>query len=179
VRAVSVAGLCLLVLALTACSEPTPNATALAPTSAPTAQVFKSKAKALEAAKAVYERYLSIGQAVSESGGRGADRFHEVLAGEAFAEERRGVEVLRARNLVTTGATRLTAFKLQSADLRSGSVAAYACIDLEKVRVRTAAGRDVTPAKRVNKQIVRPLFVWDSGRLLLKENGSWVGEPVC
>jgi hypothetical protein len=175
------AGALALVVMLTACVG-TPSSNSSSETSVSrTAAVplFENRADALKAAEDVYLRYLKIGQQVSEDGGSGVDRFKAVLTGDAYDEERRGAEVLQQKKLVSTGATRLTAFEVQSADLQSGAVRAYACIDLKDVRVRTASGRDVTPAKRPRKQMVQPTFVWAAGRLMLKENGTWSGSSIC
>jgi hypothetical protein len=141
--------------------------------------VFESSADASAAAKRVYLRYLQIGREVSEDGGRGVGRFNQVLTESALREEKAGAKLLQTKKLVSTGATELTGFKLQRANLATGEVAAYACIDLSNVRVMTSAGKDVTPKGRPARQTVRPTFVWKLGRLMVEANGTWSGSTVC
>lgn len=165
-------------MALCSCGSPVPERIASA---SPSAQrpVFSSGEEALAEARATYAEYLRVGQAVSEDGGRDVDRFTSVLTPTALAEEEKGAELLRDRKLTTVGPSKLVAFKLERADLVDGSVRAYACVDLSKVRVITAGGRDVTPASRPNLQTSRPSFVWQAGALKLKADETWSGSSIC
>jgi hypothetical protein len=93
--------------------------------------------------------------------------------------EQESAEALRTRSLRTVGPTRLKKFVLREVDLRTGGVTAYACVDLSKVKVLNAKGKDVTPAERANRQTSVPVFEWRDGRLLLAKDESWSGESIC
>ncbi|WP_133767491.1 hypothetical protein [Amnibacterium kyonggiense] len=150
------------------------------PASSPqSSAVFSSSKQAAAAAKAVYEKYLRIGEVVSESGGNDVDRFAPFLTKSALDAERKGAEELRRSKVRTFGMTELRKFQLQRADLKSGRVEAYACIDLSDVKVEDEDGKDVTPASRPSLQTLKPTFVWSGGHLLLEENGTWSGSSIC
>ena len=141
--------------------------------------IFSSTASAEAAAKSLYKRYLSLSQSLAESGGRDFGQMSSILTARALQAEKADAAVLVSKDLRTVGPTSLRAFKLQRADLKTGVVIAYACVDLAKVKVIDASGKDITPKSRPTRQTSLPSFVSRDGELLLDINGTWSGKSVC
>lgn len=174
------AGALVAALALSGCAtEPAgPVTLSPVPVGTPT-PVFASKAEAAEAAKDAYERYLKAVGEVANDGGEDAGRLRPFLTPAAFEEEARAVQQGRQAGLRTRGTAKLRALKLQRANLSSGALTAYACVDLSGVTVLDESGDDVTPKDRVDQQTGLATFTFESGRLLLARNGTWSGVSIC
>ncbi|WP_375388065.1 hypothetical protein [uncultured Amnibacterium sp.] len=93
--------------------------------------------------------------------------------------ERSGADYLVDKALRVTGESKLVRFKLQAADLDTGEVAAYACVDFGQTHVIDNKGRDVTPVKRIDQQTSLAKFIWSGKRLALSENSAWSGQSLC
>ena len=169
--------LCVVTLWCTACS---PRAAQVEPTTSTTSTpgIFASRSMALELSRRAYSNYLLLGDSVSEDGGRDVGRLRTALTPEEYAVESRSYERLLKRNLVPTGASRLTRFELQRANLSTGAVAAYVCVDVGDVRILKDS-KDVTPDKRVTRSTFVASFLWVQNRLLLDKNELWSGESIC
>jgi hypothetical protein len=131
------------------------------------------------AAKRLYEQYLDVTDKISGDGGDGIGRLRPLVSPAEFRVERDGFLRLKQKGIRVAGESVLVKFVLQSADLSTGSVSAYACVDLKKARVLNNAGEDVTPAGRVDRQTSIARFRWSGGKLVLNEDGSWSGESIC
>ncbi len=165
---------------LTGCSTSSPQPTATAPTASPSATaVFESKEEAIAAAKALYRKYLLVGQAVSENGGRNVELLKPIVSAKEYEIETASSDRQRARGLRTDGPTKLLTFRLQRANLATGDITAYACIDVAQVRVLDQQGRNVTPKKRADRLTFQPSFQWQDDQLILRENSTWSGAPIC
>ena len=140
---------------------------------------FSSKTEALTEAKRVYERYLVISDEISSDGGEGADRVAPYVTPEEFKQEQRGISYLKDKRVRVVGTTELMKFELESVNLRSGEINAYACVDISHARVRSSTGKDITPKSRQDRQTTVTRFVWQDDRLLLNENGVWSGDSIC
>lgn len=140
---------------------------------------FSSKAEALAAAKHVFERYLTVTDQIAEDGGEGADRVRDFVVLEEYELELASISDLKEKRLRIVGDTGLLKFKAQSVDLASGSVSAYACLDLKASRLLDRFGKDITPKDRPDQYTAITRFVWQGGRLLLGENDVWSGDSIC
>ena len=138
---------------------------------------FTSRQQAELEAKRVYLRYLKVSDEVSDGGSR-VDAFRPLLATSAYLEEVESQQELTKRHLRAVGPSRLKAFRLQSADLRTGNVKAYACVDFSEVRVLSGR-KDVTPQDRLPRQTSLAEFERRENRLVLKLNGKWPGQSIC
>lgn len=106
-------------------------------------------------------------------------KLEEILTADVLAEEAEGAQYLRDRHLEVSGATKLLKFEVQKADLRSGAVSAYVCLDFSQNRVLNQAGDDLTPSSRKDKQTSFVRFVWSNNVMKIRENGAWPGESIC
>jgi hypothetical protein len=127
----------------------------------------------------VYEKYLRAVDALSESGGREVGVLGSYVSERQLKEENQGARYLKDGNLRIVGVTKLLRFKIQTADLQSGSISAYACVDFGGARVVNQKGEDVTPSGRVDKQTSLARFDWVGNGLVVDENAAWSGESIC
>jgi hypothetical protein len=158
-------------------SPPPVRSSAALPT--PAAQRFVSTTAAGASAKSTYETYLTASQHVSEAGGTGVQMLRPLVSDGEYSTEVAGAKALESKGLKTKGATRLLKFELQSADLRTGSLRAYACVDLSAVHVFDADGTEVTPASRPRRQTSVVGFEWSRDHLVVSKNGTWSGPSIC
>jgi hypothetical protein len=176
VRAVGIAATVAATLALSACQssgEPLPRS------ATPVPERTISKGTLALQARIVYERYLKAVEEASEKGVSRYDLLKSLATPKAYAAEVKSLEAQRVKGIHTSGPSNLIKFQIQSVDVASGHVVAYACVDLSKVKVLQASGTDVTPASRPNRQTSLPSFQTSGGILKLDVNGSWSGESIC
>jgi hypothetical protein len=166
----------LLCAALASC-QATP--TRVPTTEGPASSAAANKQTLEDSAKDVYRRYLLAVQQISEDGNTGFASLRPLLTGKAYKNEVAAFEDLKTRGLRTQGAARLIKFQTQTASSELKRVVAYACVDLSRVRVRSQAGKDVTPSSRPNRQTSLATFVTVNGSMRLDENGTWSGESIC
>lgn len=147
--------------------------------SASSEQRFTNSTEALTKARATYQKYLLASQEFTETGGAMLERLSPFVSDAEYARNKETASYLQSHSLRAVGSTKLLKFTLQKADLRSGTVSAYACVDLSEVRVLNKAGIDVTPANRPDRQTSVPRFEWQSNRFVLEEDGTWPGKSIC
>jgi hypothetical protein len=140
---------------------------------------FASQSEAAGAARKLYEEYLAASRRVSEQGGRGVSQLKPLVTPGDYSDELAGAKALATRHVVAKGPTKLIRFRLQRADLESGALTAYACVDLSKVRVLDARGTDVTPPGRPDRQTSLVKFDWFESHLAIARNGTWSGQSIC
>lgn len=93
-----------------------------------------------------------------------------------FLAETKSVSRYVDAGLHSEGKVEVVAFKLQSVNLKSGAGSAYVCVDVKKVRLKNAAGEDVTPKNRAVQQAV--VVGFDPGPLI-SSSEAWTGDGVC
>jgi hypothetical protein len=157
-------------------SEPAEPSTSAASVEA---RRFKDSSAAGNEAQRRYVSYLSAVDSVSEAGGVGLERLGTYVTEKQLVEERAGAKYLKDHRLRVVGNTELLRFRLQSADVLTGAVSAYACVDFRKARVLDKAGKDVTPIGRTDRQTSIARFVWQDGGLVVSENKAWSGQSIC
>lgn len=140
---------------------------------------FSSNAEALTAAKRAYKHYLAITDAIADDGGEGVDRVNNVVTPDVYERELASFSRLKEKRLRVIGNTGILKFIAQSVDLKSGSVSAYACLDLKASRVLNRSGDDVTPKDRPDQYTAIIRFVWQGDRMLLREDNAWSGDSIC
>lgn len=140
---------------------------------------FSSKAEALTAAKRAYKEYLAITDAIADDGGEGADRVKDVVTPEVYKRELDSISRFKQKHLRLVGHIGVLKFTAQSVDLMSGSVSAYACLDLKSSRVLDMSNTDITPKDRPDQYTAITRFVWQGDRMLLTEDNAWSGDSIC
>ncbi|MCI4658699.1 hypothetical protein [Cryobacterium zhongshanensis] len=175
--AVCMAGL----LALSGCA---PSPAPIAPVSAsPTADApaFASDTEALEAARTAYSAYLALSTTVGHEGGKSPERMAAVATGEGLEYEITTLRSLADKGVHGVGEFTFDRLRLQSADLNSGSVEIYVCLDVSGTDVVDSSGISTTSPDRPVRYPLQVSFrMNDSGQHLLVENSeSWLGTNFC
>ncbi|MBX0300111.1 hypothetical protein K2F54_08980 [Cryobacterium sp. 1639] len=176
---VAVAGAGLLLFAAAGCATaPEPVQTSTVPTAAP---VFASDEEALAAATEAYANYLALSSAIAHAGGNDAQRISEVTTGEALDTEIQSMERLSEAGTTGVGELKFDTFTIQSAELSSGSVSAYVCLDVSATDVVDATGTSVLTGDRRERLPLEIAFIYDdeSRQLLLERTRTWDGESFC
>jgi hypothetical protein len=178
-RLMTIACLGFLMISGAGCSaEPTPVQTSATPTSAP---VFASDEEALAAATEAYEEYLSLSSVVAHEGGSDAQRLAAVTTGEALVTEVESLEGMSRAGTVGVGQLKFDSFELQSADLSTGTLSAYVCLDVSATDVLDTSGTSVVPEDRRERIPLELGFLFEDegNRLLLERTRTWDGENFC
>ena len=168
-------------LALSGCA---PSPAPIAPVSAsPTADApaFASDAEALEAARTSFTEYQALSTQIGHEGGVSPERMSAVATGEALADEIRSFQGLVEGGLRGIGDLKFDSLTLQSADLASGNVTTYLCLDTSQADLVDKSGASaVTPdvARRYPLE-VRFTLANQSPRLLVQESATWSGTNFC
>jgi hypothetical protein len=102
-----------------------------------------------------------------------------VVTKTELKQEELSLAALKQRRLRIVGSAKLIRFELQSVELGSGDIRAYACIDVAKSRVINEAGEDVTPKSRQDRQTSIADFVSRGDKVLLEKTSPWSGDPLC
>jgi len=168
-------------LALTGCAPvPAPIATVSASPTAD-APAFASEADALEAARTAYAAYLALSTTVGHEGGKSPERMASVLMGEALSAEVASLQNLAARGEHGVGEFEFDSLVLQSADLKSGRVIAYLCLDNSGADIVDELGTSTAPARVAERYPLEVSFALDTTqhRLLVQKSESWRGSNFC
>lgn len=174
-RLVGVAGVLILSSGLSACAAPSsPTPTALATRSE--TSIFTSRAQAGAAFRSLYESYLTSLNAVSVDGGQKPERLKKFLVPSQYPEVLSSTRRFVEGDLHLKGEARLSAFKLQSIDLKTGVGSAYVCVDVSQTHILDSRGDDVTPKGRADKQ---PLVINFVNGPLITTSKVWSGDDVC
>ena len=178
-----VAGAVVLLVGTSGCAtEPAPAPTASASSSpTPAAPVFASDEEALAAATEAYANYLAVSNSVAQSGGKDSQQMATVAVGEALEEELQSLSELSKAERVGVGDVKFDSLTIQSAELNSGSVTAYVCLDVSETDVIDNAGTSVLPPDRVDRLPLEVSFTADKDAnvLLLERTRSWGGSNFC
>ncbi|WP_174776551.1 hypothetical protein [Cryobacterium sp. TmT2-59] len=165
--------------ALAGCAPtPTPKPSATATTDAP---VFASDADALAAATEAYAAYQAMSTQIAHEGGAYPERMENFATGEALDAEIRSLNGIAQGGLRGVGALSFDSLTIQEADLTSGKVATYLCLDIQGSDVVDASGASKAPQDRVLRLPLQVDFVHDPARtrLLVEKSESWSGTSFC
>ena len=138
------------VLSVTGCaSTPAPIAS---PSASPTADVpaFASETDALEAARTSFTEYQALSTQIGHEGGASPERMSAVATGEALNDEIQSFQGLAEKGFRGIGDLRFDSLRLQSADLASGIVTTYLCLDTSRADLVDASG-----ASKVSTDVAR------------------------
>jgi len=168
-------------LALSGCA---PSPASIASPSAPPATdapAFASEADALEAARTAYTAYLALSTTVGHEGGKSPERMAAVATGEGLEYEITTLKKLADKGVHGVGEFTFDRMKLQSADLKSGSVEIYVCLDVSGTDVVDSAGISTTSPDRPVRYPLQVSFRMDASdrRLLVENSKSWLGTNFC
>ena len=167
-------------LSLTGCApEPTPRASeTTAPTDAP---VFASDEEALAAATEAFAAYQAMSSQIAQEGGIDPERMREYAIGAALEAEIESLNGLAAGGLRGVGALGFDSATLQEADLGTGRIETYLCLDVSGADVVNGEGVSTVPADRTLRLPLQVGFtlVSDSDHLLVETSESWSGTNFC
>jgi hypothetical protein len=156
----------------TTIGEPEPPSTTAPP-------VFASDEEALAAAQAAYEEFARVSDAIAKAGGDSEELLRPLVTSAEYERELQSFDGMRAGSLTSVGEITTYAVRLQDADLQTGEVSVYLCLDLSKSRLTNAAGEDVTPSTRIDQQPFVVSFLHKSGKLLVDSHQSWQKDNFC
>lgn len=141
---------------------------------------FASEEEAVEAALAVYEKYVTAVNMVMADGGNGGERLLEFASPEVYEQEEAGFAVLRAENATAVGETIVDGHAVQSVDDEAGIVAFYVCRDVSAVQILDDEGNDLVSDERPDRATFESFVSADEdGRLLVSRDAPWAGEGIC
>ena len=176
VTAACVGGLLLGAAGCTAAPKPAP------PSPTPTiAPIFASDEEALAAAAEAYANYLDLSGVIAHEGGNNSSRMADVAVGEALETEVQSLEGMLKAGTAGVGVLKFDTLTIQSADLESGALSAYVCLDVSESDVVDSAGVSVVAVDRMERLPLEIGFVFElaTRRLLLERTRSWDGENFC
>jgi hypothetical protein len=154
-------------------------ATPPAPTAAP--PVFGSKDEALAAANVFYSSYQGMSNTIAHEGGKDPNRIDSFVTPEMLPGEVASFERLSESGVHLVGDLAFDSMKLQSADLASGSMIVYMCLDVSETDVVDSAGVSTVPSDRVSRHPLQVALTHDTpaNRLLLERSELWTGTNFC
>ena len=183
--------LSLSVVLLSGCSAaPAPTVTAppasASPVPRPTealgaAPVFASNDEALAAATAAFGEYQSMSNTIAHEGGTDPQRIENFAMGTVLESELGIYKTLSTGGLRLVGDLAFDSLAIQSANLESGAVTAYVCLDVVNTDVVDGNGLTVVPPGRPDRYPLQISFIRDpsSDRLLVEKSDSWSGSNFC
>ncbi|TFC56061.1 MULTISPECIES: hypothetical protein [unclassified Cryobacterium] len=174
--AACVGGLLLGAAGCTAAPKPAP------PSPTPTiTPIFASDEEALAAATEAYANYLKLSVVIAHEGGNNSSRMEGVAVGEALETEIHALEGMLEAGTAGVGVLKFDTLTMQSADLATGELSAYVCLDVSESDVVDSAGVSVVSVDRVERLPLEIGFVFEPAtqRLLLERTRSWDGENFC
>jgi len=171
-----------LLLALAGC-VPTNSHPSASPSASAT-PVFASDAEALAAAEKAYAAYLKVSDEVANNGGKGADRFAQVVTADWLPTELSSAEKLEQSGRHQTGTTSFSRLVIQQWSQRGqvAQVVTYTCLDSTETRFLDGDNNDVTPSARQPKISIEVSFLSDPKsprHLLVDSNEPWSGSTFC
>jgi len=167
----------LVALGVGACTPSGPRSTP-SPSPSETAP-FKTDEEALAAAKAAYEKYRSVVDAVFRDGGIHPERFNAVATGTAKKELLNSAARLHEDGQRLTGRTLVDRVRLQYYSPSEAEVAIYACQDISATDVVDSSGRSVVDSARQGRIPRQVQLVTSANSLLVALDGIWTGENFC
>jgi len=169
----------LVTLALSGCTRQ--PAAPLPTTTTTDARVFASDAEALAAATAAYAAYQEMSSLIGHEGGSLPERMSRVSAGEALESETASFVDMASKGLRGVGELAFDSLTVQSADLSTGMIQAYLCLDVSKTDVVDANGESSIPADRATRFPLHVNFVLDTAaqKLIVDTSESWSGKNFC
>ena len=146
-----------------------------------TPPVFASNDEALAAATAAFGEYQSMSNTIAHEGGADPERISDFAAGEVLESELGIYKKLSSGGLHLIGDLSFDSLSIQSADLESGEVVAYVCLDVSGTDVVDATGLTVVPPGRPDRYPVQISLLRDSAsdRLRVEKSDSWSGSNFC
>jgi hypothetical protein len=150
-----------------------------APTEKP--PVFASNDEALAAATAFYLSYQEIANTISRDGGADPHRIAAFVTEDMLPGEIATFERLTARGVHLVGDIDFDSMSVQSADLKSGSINLYMCLDVSNGEVVGADGISVAPPDRPLRYplVVALVQNGENSQLLLEKSEVWSGSDFC
>jgi hypothetical protein len=140
---------------------------------------FADEAAAVQAFRALYEKYIVASDSVFHDGGRNPERLKPYLSPKLYSEDEATFDDLRATGRRSVGDARLTQAKPQRVEPTAGGGTIYICLDQSKVRVLDKAGKDITPASRPPTQSLVVGFASEGQDLRIASSESWSGSSIC
>ncbi|HWH27147.1 MAG TPA: hypothetical protein VNT53_10945 [Pseudolysinimonas sp.] len=173
-------GLAAAALVLTGCVQPSPSPSSPAPSAT---AVFASEDEALAAAKAAYEKYQTVTNALGNDGWKDTSQLASVARSAALRDEIKTASEFAAKGYVLVGQSSFDSMRLQSTDYSGrGKVVltVYACVDVSGTDVRDATGASVVPANRDSRVPFEiDIDNHDDGILKVARSEAWSGEDFC
>jgi len=159
-------------------AEPVAVATPAPPEAPP---VFASNDEALAAATAAYAEYQQMSNDIAHEGGADPQRISHFTVGDVLQSELGAYGRMSKSGLHLVGDLAFDSFTLQSADLSSGDVTAYVCLDVTQTDVVDATGASVIPSGRPDRYPLQVSLLHDSSsnRLFVEKSDSWSGSNFC
>jgi hypothetical protein len=168
-------------LALSGCA-PSP-ATTTSPSASPTADApaFASEAEALEAARTSFTEYQALSTQIGHEGGVSPERMSAVATGEGLEYEVASLQSLADKGVRGVGEFSFDTLTLQSANLDSGAVTIYLCLDVSNTDIVDSSGNSTTSKDRPVRYPLQVSFAMDAStrRLLVENSESWLGTNFC
>ncbi|SDN00741.1 hypothetical protein SAMN05216368_103189 [Cryobacterium flavum] len=146
-----------------------------------TPPVFASNDEALAAATAAFGEYQSMSNTIAHEGGADPERISDFAVGKVLESELGIYKTLSSGGLHLIGNLAFDSLSIQSADLESGEVVAYVCLDVSGTDVVDATGLTVVPPGRPGRYPIQVSLLRDSAsdRLLVEKSDSWSGSNFC
>jgi len=179
-----VASLALSGALLTACTPSAPVAhESKTPAPSPsTTPIFASDAEALEAATAVYTKYLAAVDAIGHDGGTNPERVRPFVNAAGLQHQVDASKKMIAEHSHGVGDTKLNNTVLQSHDESTGAarVRIYACQDISAVDVIDPSGKSLVSENRADYIAYEVSLTTERGHgLVIQSNKYWSGGGVC
>jgi len=173
-------------LCVTACTREATRLSASTVASATEAPLFASDEEALNAARATYERFMEVSEAVLSSGGEGAERIDDLVVPEIAEREKASYAASAADGRTLTGRSSISAATLQyfepHASANEPVVKIYVCVDFSDVDVLDQDGNSIVSASRPPRIPFEVSFGRDITLdipLRIVANDVWAGAGVC
>jgi hypothetical protein len=181
----SAAGLTFALLIAASLGGCTPPPRHVIPTSEPSVKpVFKSDAEALAAAEKAFKGYLATSDLIVNDGGRDPYRIRPWVTKKWLPSELKPYKSVAESGRRLVGTSSFSHFALQQYQSDDGDVVieAYACDEVEGIRVVDATGKDVTPSDRQESVPLELEFVNSSAQsrnLIVNRSRIWSGTDYC
>jgi hypothetical protein len=174
----TLAGAGLIVITLAGCAT---SASPMPTPSAVHSPLFASDEEALKAATDAYAAYLAMSDTIAQEGGVNPERIKDYVTGDALDVELTSMKSLADGGLRGVGALAFDSARLQQADLNTGEVSVYLCLDVSSTSVVDASGADHTPTSRPLRLPLNINFIRKHGTqsLIINRSDSWSGQNFC
>ncbi|MBG6213776.1 hypothetical protein IWX77_001712 [Cryobacterium sp. CAN_C2] len=118
---------------------------------------------------------------IAHEGGVDPQRISDFAVGKVRESELGVYETLSTGGLHLVGDLAFDSLTIQSADLESGAVVAYVCLDVSDTDVVDGTGLTVVPPGRPDRYPLQVSLIRGStsDRLLVEKSDSWSGSNFC